>query len=257
MNSYRYSACSAAGFVQQLASNYLPHGFWFYVSGIVPEGKDPTKVDGKLIRKYGVERSRQSRARRKQAGFANVHYLRFERYWILLATHGAHDFFEHEARNIRDARKVGIKFKGYSIAVKKGGFLRKKDPDESPVRDGKYRVRVQIAAKRYREMKAYFLDVATHRSVEAIGSELYNVPFEPYAPVRQQMLNILRLVNRARKEAGYELVPPTVLRYLRRIVKPFYPVIERGHLPTDQSLEFSSSTAAGTDSETSVALGEE
>jgi hypothetical protein len=257
MRSYRYCTCSVRGFVQQLASNYLPHGFWFYVSGIVPEGKDPTKVDRKLMRKYGVDRSRQARARRKQAGFANLHYLRFERYWVLLATHGAHDFFELEAKNIRDARKVGIQFKGYSIGVKKGGFVRKNDPDEPPIRDGKYRVRVQIAAKRYREMKAYFLDIATHRSVMALGSELYNVPFEPYAPVRQQMLNILRLVNRARREAGYELVPPTVLRYLRRIVKPFHAAMEKGNLPPNPSPESSSSAAAGTDSETNVALGKE
>lgn len=257
MSSYRYCTCSVRGFVQQLASNYLPHGFWFYVSGIVPEGKDPTKVDRKLIQKYGVDRSRQARARRKQAGFANLHYLRFERYWVLLATHGAHEFFELESRNIRDARKVAIQFKGYSIGVKKGGFVRKKDPDEPPVRDGKYRVRVQIAAKCYREMKAYFLDIATHRSGKALGSELYNVPFEPYAPVRQQMLNILRLINRARKEAGYDLVPPTVLRYLRRIEKPFHSATDTAHLPPDRSLESALSTAAGTDSETSVALGGE
>jgi hypothetical protein len=70
------------------------------------------------------------------------------------------------------------------------------------------------------------------------------------------MLNILRLVNRARKEAGYALVSPTVLRYLRRIVKPFHSAMERGNLPPDPSLESSSSTAADTDSETRVALGE-
>ncbi|MBX9787500.1 MAG: hypothetical protein K2Y37_01165 [Pirellulales bacterium] len=257
MASYRYSACSVRGFVQQLASNYLPHGYWFYVSGVVPEGKDPTKVDRKLIRKYGVDRSRQSRARRKQAGFANLHYLRFDRYWVLLATHGAHEFFELEARNIRDVRRVGIQFKGYSIGVKKGGFVRKKDRKEPAHPDNKYRVRVQIAAKRYREMKAYFVDIATHRSVDALASELYNVPFEPYAPVRQQMLNILRLVNRVRKEASYELVPPTVLRYLRRIVKPFQSGLDRERLPVSPSVECASSTASGTDSETGVRLGEE
>jgi hypothetical protein len=52
---------------------------------------------------------------------------------------------------------------------------------------------------------------------------LYTVPFEPYARVRQQMLNVLRLVNEARRKAGSEHLPPTVLRYQRRIVKPFDP----------------------------------
>ncbi len=256
MSIYRHSTCSVEGFVQQLVSNYLPHGFWFYVSGVVPEGKDPMLVDRKLILKYGVDKSRQARARRKQAGFANLHYLRFERYWVLLATHGAHEFFELEARNMRDARRVGIQFQGYSIGVKRGGFVRKNAPGDPPVRDGKYRVRVQIAAKRYREMKAYFVDIATHRSVESLAFELYKVPFEPYAPVRQQMLNILRLVNRARKEAGYELIPPTVLRYRRRIVKPFYPAIDRGRLPQDRSPEANSQEAAIADSEPNVAMGD-
>jgi hypothetical protein len=69
------------------------------------------------------------------------------------------------------------------------------------------------------------LELAAYRSAESLGRELYNLPFEPYAPVRQQMLNILRLVNKKRKEAGYELLPPTVLRYQRRIVRPFGPVV--------------------------------
>lgn len=33
---YRYEAASVAGFVQQLICCYLPHGYWFYVSGVVP-----------------------------------------------------------------------------------------------------------------------------------------------------------------------------------------------------------------------------
>ena len=51
--------------------------------------------------------------------------------------------------------------------------------------------------------------------------EFARVRFEPYAPVRRQLLNILRAVNRARHEAGFEAVPASVLRLRRRIVKPF------------------------------------
>jgi hypothetical protein len=35
------------------------------------------------------------------------------------------------------------------------------------------------------------------------------------------MLNLLRAVNRARKAAGYELLPKEVLPLRRRVVKPF------------------------------------
>src|SRR5262245_22370663 len=190
---YRCEATSVEGFVQQLASNYLPHGYWFYVTGSVPETKEPRSVDRKLIEKYGIGISRQSRARRKASGMANLHYLRFERLFVLLATHGHHQFFEEEEDCIRDVRRIPIQFHGYSVTVKKGQFLLKHSPDEAPIPDGRYRVRVQIGCERYRELKTYFLDMATRHSVERLGRELWGIPFEPYAPVRRQMLNVLRL----------------------------------------------------------------
>ena len=36
---YRCVATSVAGFIQQLVSCYLPHGYWFYVSGFILRGK--------------------------------------------------------------------------------------------------------------------------------------------------------------------------------------------------------------------------
>ena len=54
-----------------------------------------------------------------------------------------------------------------------------------------------------------------------IADDLYHIPYEPYAPVRQQMLRILKLVNQSRKAAGRETLGYNVLRYRRRIVRPF------------------------------------
>ena len=181
-------------------------------------------MDAKLLAKYGIGLSRQSRARRKRVGIANVHYLRFERFFVLLATHGHHPFYDHEGDNIRDVRRVPIKFAGYSISVKKGGYKKKASPGSRAIRDDKWRVRVQIGQEHYRNLKAYYLDVAIRRSAEQLGREFYNLPYEPYAPVRQQLLNALRLVNKDRKTAGLESVGPKVLRYQRRIVRPFDPV---------------------------------
>lgn len=218
---YRCETTSLEGFVQQLASNILPHGYWFYVRGQVPTGKDPGAVDAKLIGKYGIAISRQQRARRKLAGLANLHYLRYERQWVLLATHGQHKFFAEEGENIRDVRCVPLQVGGYSLSVKRGHFLHKSRADEPPTPDGRMRVRVQIARERYRDLRGYFLSIACHRSPENLSRELWCQPFEPYAPVRRQLLNILRLVNTKRQAAGYAKLPPTVLRYKRRIVKPF------------------------------------
>src|SRR5262245_16793792 len=93
---YRSEATSVEGFVQQRAVSYLGNGYWFYVTGEIPEGKDPAKVDEKLLARYRIDLSKWARARRKRAGFANLQYIRFERFFVLLATHGVHPFFEEE-----------------------------------------------------------------------------------------------------------------------------------------------------------------
>jgi hypothetical protein len=183
--------------------------------------KTPDDVDLKLIEKYGIGISRQSRARRKRRGLANLHYLRFGRHFVLLATHGLDPFFEYEAKEIRDVRRVPIKFGGYSIAFKRGQYRRKTFPGDRAIPDDKWHARVQIGRETYTELKACFLEIAVRRRANELARELYSLPFEPYAPVRQQLLNILRLVNRARKAAGLERLDPQVLRYRRRLVKPF------------------------------------
>jgi len=58
--NYNCAAGSLSGFVQMLACNYLPHGYWFYVTGHIPDAKQPLFVDQKLIEKYGIDRSRSS-----------------------------------------------------------------------------------------------------------------------------------------------------------------------------------------------------
>lgn len=221
---YRCEAASIPGFVQQLASCYLPHGYWFYVSGWIPKHKNYQTVDEKLLAKYGIGLSRQSRARRKQVGIANIHYLRYRQQFLLLATHGHHPFYDDEGDNVRDARKVPIRFAGYSIAVKRGNFKKRATPASKAIPDNKYRVRVRIDEDSFRDLLAYFLDIAQRRTAVQIADDLYHVPYEPYAPVRQQMLRILKLVNQSRKGAGLETLGYEVLRYRRRIVRPFEPV---------------------------------
>ncbi len=102
------------------------------------------------------------------------------------------------------------------------------DVRRSPIRVGGYAVsfrqgrsHVRIDDEHYRELKAYFLDRATHRTAAALADELRYLPFEPYAPVRRQLFIILRAVNRSRRAAGFQAVPWAALRLRRRIVRPF------------------------------------
>lgn len=200
---YRCEAASIEGFVQQVAVNYLPAGYWFYVTGSVPAGKDPAKVDAKLLGKYGIAVPPWTRTRRKHAGFANLHYIRFEEFFLLLATHGKHTFLESERDSIRDVRETPIKFAGYSIGYR-GGHSR-----------------VCIERRTFNDLKAYLIEFALRRLSKELENALWHVPFEPYAPIRRQLGIILREVNRRRKAAGLGPLSRGCIRYYRRIVRPF------------------------------------
>lgn len=202
----RFVTTSIEGFLQQLAARLLPSGYWFYVRGIVPKGKDPEAVDEKLTAKYDIVLSKFTRCRRKKAGLANLQYLRHDRYFLLLATHGRHDFFEEEKDNIRDARKTPIVFASYAIGYR-GGHSQ-----------------VRIERETYRDIKAYFLENA-RRSQSFLERTFFTLPFEPYSPVRTQLFLLHRRVNRIRRESGLEELSQRCLRVRRRIVKPF----EIGH----------------------------
>jgi len=196
-------ATTLAGFLQQLTVSYLSHRYWFYVTGCVPGDKDPEAVDAKLIAKYGIAISRWARARRKQAGLANLQYIRFRRFFVLMATHGRHPFFQEEGDRVHDARKRPITFWGYSVSYRKG------------------HPHVRIAQEDYRMLKDRMLGRALRPDIHEIWSAFRSLPYEPYAPVRRQLLNILRAVNRRRRLAGLGTVPFTCIRMRRQICRPF------------------------------------
>jgi NAD(P)-dependent dehydrogenase (short-subunit alcohol dehydrogenase family) len=62
--------------------------------------------------------SRSGVARGGSGGPANEAYLRHGRFFVLLASHGEHPFFEHEGRVVKDSRGVPIKFGSYAIGVR-------------------------------------------------------------------------------------------------------------------------------------------
>jgi hypothetical protein len=204
--SYRCEAKSSEAFIQQ-AANYVAAGYRYFVSGTIPERKDPRSIDQKLIGQYGVNISKWARARRKKAGGANVHYLRHGRFFVLLMSAGTHPIFEQEP-NVKDLRRDPLRFQGYSIGCGKGV-------------DGRFHASVRIHVEEYRRVKAYLLGLSVHRSAEKIAGEFHRLPYVPYARVRRQLLNLLRAVNRERKVAGFTLVPVSALKLRRVPVKVF------------------------------------
>jgi hypothetical protein len=196
------------GFVQQLAVAYITHGYWFYVVGEIPEGKDLAAVDAKLIEKYGIAITKWARCRRKKQGLANVQYLRHQRFFLLLVTKGRHQLFERERASLRDVRRVPIKFAGYSIGCRKG-------------RDGRWHASVRVVREHHAGVKALLVEVGLRRGQEAVAREFARLQYQPFAPVRRQMLEALRAVNRARRTAGMGVVTADCLLLRRRIRSPF------------------------------------
>ena len=207
--AYRCVATTVAGFIQQLAVSYVANGYFFYVAGRIPDRKDPARCDLKIITQYGINVSKWTRARRKKEGHANVHYLRYGRFFVILASHGKHPFFDAEAKQIQDIRDNPIHFMGYAIGYRQA-------------RNGRsFHVSVRIDREFYSELKAHFESIAVLRSVEDLCRELRAIGYEPYAPVRSQLWGILRAINRRRKTACMELVPGNALCLCRFPVRPF------------------------------------
>lgn len=218
---YKYEVTCLVGFLQRVATHILPKGYYFFVQGLVPEGKDPAALDAKLLSKYDVAKSEGARRWRKSQGLGNVQYVRYKRSWLLMATHGDHPIRDGEGKNLKDVRRVPIQIGDYSVYVKRGNYLLKRAINDPPTPDGRWRVRVLIAREPYRELCAYFLSIACHRSADSLAAGLFALPYVPYAPVRKQLLKLLRLINARRQAAGYSKIPPTCLRFKREIVRAF------------------------------------
>lgn len=205
---YRCVATSVEGFVRQLAVSYITHGYWFYVAGEIPEGKDPAVVDAKLIERYGIAISKWARCRRKKQGLANMQYLRYGRFFVLLGTKGRHDFFEREGAAIRDVRRVPLKFAGYSVSCRKG-------------RDGRWHASVRIAASEYAAIRAALDSAALWKGRVELEGELADLQRLRFAPVIGQIRDALITMNRRRRIAGLPPVTGAAVPPHWRIVRPF------------------------------------
>ena len=73
-------------------------------------------------------------------------------------------------------------------------------------------------------VRDFYLEAALVRKRTELEHELANVGFEPWAPIRRQLLALVRDVNYKRKLAGLDQVRKSCLRFQRKQVRPFEPV---------------------------------
>ncbi len=217
---YRCEATSIEAAVQLIAASYLRHGYYWYVTGSIPKEKPPNKVDRKLIAKYGLELTEWQRTSRRKQGLANAQYLRHDRWFILLLTEGHHALRQPSAKggegeHLKDCRRVPIRIGSYSISYRRSGVAL---PRGGTI---KWHAHVRLSATAYAELKAYFDSIAVHRSVENLTAEFAKILFARYAPIRRQLLNVLRRVNERRQRQGYQTLPFSVLNLRRLPVKVY------------------------------------
>lgn len=208
---YRCEARTLDAFLAQLV-RYVASGHYFYLTGKVPERKDPERVDQKLIELYGLGKPKWERARRRRGEEAGVHYLRYERFFVLIATRGRHRLFEDHQESLCDIRRTALRVRGYSV--------RYTFSEEEKRR----RVFVRLDKPTYRSVRAHLLELATrpsYRDPERVAEEFGALPFQGYGPVRGQVLAIIKAVNRARRRAGYAQLPTDLVPRMRPVRQVF------------------------------------
>lgn len=208
--TYRYHATTVDGLIQQL-SLYLSKGYWFYVSGKIPKGKDARRVAEKLIAKYDVMASKYVRVRRKRKGYYNTQFILHDEFWWLLATQGTHPKDEpmnpyrggfFRAEHPKDARRIPIKAFGYSLSMSQG-------------------VKVRIEREQFAVIRDWMLEHANKRPKSWHEYQIRKLPFQPYGPVRKQLEKIVVQLNALRRRAGKERLRKTCIRYKIERVRPF------------------------------------
>jgi len=208
---YRCEAASVSGFLAQLV-RYVAAGHYFYITGLIPVRKPVRRVDEKLLALYDVAKPKWRRARRHRAGIAGIHYLRYERFFVLIATNGEHRFFADHASQVKDIRRNALKFRGYSVRHTFSTVERR------------WKVFVRLERDTYRDLRGYLMQLAVHpdfRARERMEDEFRGLPVVPYQPVHRQLLAILRAVNRKRRQARLSKLDPSCLPKNRRIGRVF------------------------------------
>jgi hypothetical protein len=245
MRLARHLIGSPVGMVQQLVT-LVAKGYRYYFVGRMKADAEPEAFDRRLRDYYDADLPKWTRERRRSRGEATARYLRHDDWFIVLVTEGtAERFWREDKHRARDVRSVPIRFRGYSISFRPGGYRRVSSEERvwrqamwrayrearaqgeqghappPAARDMKWHVHVRMDDETYAGVKAYFLNIALHRRAEFLASEFGTLGFEPYGPIRTQLRNILRAVNEARRMANYDALPLSVIRFERRIVKAF------------------------------------
>lgn len=212
MNEYQYEAKNVVEFVAQIV-RYVASGHYFYLRVLVPERKDVSAVDAKLLDRYGVRKKPWQRKQRHLNDNAGVHYIRCNRYVVIMLTKGKHEafYFDHGG-HVRNIRHESLKVFGYSIRF---AFSEAK-------RD--WQVSVRLGKEPYLKVCDHLLTIGvwnSYRNKSRLEREFSRLPYQPYEPVYKQLIGVARTVNRARRRRGFNAVDLLCVRNKKGLAKVF------------------------------------
>ena len=221
--SYQWETASPDGFVRQVVQ-HVSSGHCFYFADQVKSRVDLAALDRKLIDTYRCDVKPWTRSRRKASGMASTHYVRHDRFIILLSTAGRGPFFEalgdsrdRQGRVVRpavfrDIRRVSLVYNAYSI---RHTFCRNSRViGGARVTRPAWHTLVRLNKEVNAGLRAHMLELATRWPKQRLEAEFWALGFYPFRPVIDQLLATVRAVNRKRLSQG--LAPVDHRRCIRR-----------------------------------------
>ncbi|QEG36074.1 hypothetical protein [Bythopirellula goksoeyrii] len=235
---YRYLIDNLAGLVRIIEKtiHYKP----WYATGVVSERfRDcPLEHDRRMIKLYDTAAPKWDTWRRKKQGMARYKYLRFENTWWLFASSGERSLME-ERNQVHHIRDVPIKFEGYSIRLRQGGFERRSREERIRVNRewdtykeakarGKHAAKPARAKRHQRQVASVRIERGALEGLEMevvklarkgkrhqVATWFFQLEFSPYRPVYEQQKTILRKVNKVLGARGIEKLPTSIIRWKR------------------------------------------
>ncbi len=207
---------SIDGYLSQV-TRLAGRGYYFYFAGCLKDGKEPERLDAKLIAKWKLDQPYWKREKRRRGAAPSIWYLRYEQHYLLLATHGRqdsgepHEFFSEYESCLRDIRRYALYTFGYSIR-----YPRSKET-------GTHRAFVRLDKATYLDLKERMCEKAVrerYRERDAFEELFRRLPYQPYREVGRQLRTIVKEANKRRSRyRGFEQARLSCVRQRLRPVK--------------------------------------
>lgn len=213
--AYKCVARNIDEFLHQV-TRLVGTGHYFFFSCLLGPDDDPAKLDWKIVNAWNLDLPYWKRAARHRGRAPSIHYLRFGSFYALLGTKGRggggepHAFFTEYP--VVDIRRYSMRCFGYSIRYPKSAKTGKR----------------QLFVRLDDDAKAYLRTVLIRKATQprfaerdAFEREVQSLPYQWYKPVRGQVKEIVREVNKIRRRAGLAQVRLSCVPQTMRVPRQF------------------------------------